>query len=435
MSERGVKLGLVGLGTIGSGVVRVMQAHGSIIDTRLGFPLRLERIAELDLDLDRGLELAGYTLTRRWQDLIDEPEIDIVLELIGGTTVARSVVVAAMEAGKSVVTANKALLAHHGPELYEIAARHGVDIAFEASVGGTIPILRALREGLCADRAEVVLGIVNGTCNYVLTEMEGEEEPYEACLKRAQELGYAEADPSFDVNGTDSAHKLALLIGLAMGVRVRPDQIPTEGIERVSPLDIEYARRFGLRIKLLAIAKLWEGAVEARVFPTMIPENSVLARVDGSMNAVQVSGTLSGPTLYYGAGAGSLPTASAVVSDAMELARSKRLGIAGRVPPLGTPQLRALPLRPTEDLVGEYYLRFSAVNRPGVLARITGELGDHGISIASVVQREQAGSEVVPVVIMTHAAKEAGLVAALRAIEGMGEVTGRVQLIRVEREI
>ena len=434
MAER-QRAALVGLGTIGTGVVSVFQEHGSLIDERLGFPLELVGIADIDLERDRGLSLEGYRLTRDWRELVAAADVDIVIELVGGTTVAREIVLAALASGKHVVTANKALLAHHGHEIWAAAREGGAEIAFEASVGGTIPVLRALREGLCADRIDALMGIVNGTCNYILSEMEAHGEPYAACLKRAQDLGLAEADPTFDVNGTDSTHKLAILLGLGLGVQVAPGEIPTEGIERVSALDIEYARQFGLRIKLLALAKLRDGQVEARVHPTMIPVDSVLATVDGSMNAVEVRGRLSGPTLYYGAGAGSLPTASAVVADAMELARGAHQGVRGRVPPLGTWSLRVLPMLREGDLEGEYYLRFTVLDRPGVLAGITGALGAQGISIASLVQPERHESEAVPVVIMTHAAKEAALRRALAEIARAGEVSAPTQMIRIEREI
>ena len=435
MAADAVRAGLVGLGTIGTGVVRLFQEHGPLLDERLGFPLELVRIADVDLDSDRGVSLEGYQLTRDFHELTDAADIDVVIELVGGTGVAREIVSAALAAGKHVVTANKALLAHHGPELYAAAAAAGTEIAFEASVAGTIPVLRALREGLCADRIDALWGIVNGTCNYILSEMDEQGEPYEACLKRAQDLGYAEADPTFDVDGTDSAHKLAILLGLGLGVEVTPGELATEGIERVSPLDIEYARQFGLRIKLLAMAKLRDGQVEARVHPTMIPEGSVLGRVDGSMNAVEVLGRMSGSTLYYGAGAGSLPTASAVVADVMELARSRRQGVRGRVPPLGTQKLRRLPLVREGDLEGEFYLRFSVLDRPGVLAGITSALGARGISIASVLQPERHASEAVPIVIMTHTAKEAALREALGEIARSSEVNATPQVIRIEREI
>ncbi len=435
MTSEALRAGLVGLGTIGTGVVTLFQEHGPLIDERLGFPLELAAIADIELERDRGVPLDAYRLSTDWRELVGDPDLDLIIELVGGITVAREVVLAALAAGKHVVTANKALLARCGEEIYRAALDAGREIAFEASVGGTIPVLRALREGLCADRVDAIAGIVNGTCNYILSEMEAGGEPYEACLKRAQDLGFAEADPTFDVDGTDSKHKLVILLGLGLGVQASPDEIATEGIERISPLDIEYARQFGLRIKLLALAKLRNGEVEARVHPTMIPEGSVLARVEGSMNAVEVRGRMSGSTLYYGAGAGSLPTASAVVADAMELARSRRLGIAGRVPPLGTPVLRRLPLRRASDIECEYYLRFSVPDRPGVLAGITGALGARGISIASLLQPERHESEAVPVVITTHTAKEANLRQALGEIGRIREVTLPPQVIRIEREI
>jgi homoserine dehydrogenase len=430
-----VRVGLIGFGTIGSGVVRVLHEHAAEIEQRLGAALRLVRIADVDLERDRGVPTDGIELTREWRDVATAADVDVVIELVGGTRIAREMVAAALAAGKPVVTANKALLAHYGAELYAAARSAGGALAFEASVGGTIPVLRALREGLCADRLSSVLGIVNGTCNFILTEMERGGEPYEACLKRAQDLGYAEADPTFDVDGTDSMHKLVILVGLAFGAHVDPDDVATEGIEALQPIDLEYAARFGLRIKLLAIAKLGEGALRVGVHPTMIPEASMLAGVDGSMNAVEVVGAASGATLYYGAGAGSLPTASAVVSDVMELARSRRLGPGERVPPLGTPELTVLSLRQPGDLESEFYLRFTVVDRPNVLAHITGALGGHDISIASVVQPERHASEAVPVVIVTHQAKESSLRQAIAEVDRLGDVTAPTQVIRIEREI
>ncbi len=432
---RALGVGLVGLGTIGSGVVRAFQAHGALIDERLGFPLELRRIADIDLERDRGLALDSYQLGTDWKELVEDPAIDVVIELIGGTGVALELVTAALAAGRRVVTANKALLAHHGPELYELARENQTEIAFEAAVGGTIPVLRSLREGLCADRVDSILGIVNGTCNYILTEMEARGEPYAACLKRAQDLGLAEADPTFDVNGMDSTHKLTLLVGLGMGLALHPDDIPTEGIEEISPVDIEFAEQFGLRVKLLAVAKRQAESLDARVHPTLIPASSVLARVDGPMNAIQVLGELSGPTLYYGAGAGSLPTASAVVADVMELARSRSVGAAGRVPPLGVAVLRdARPLR-EEERRGEFYLRFTAFDRPGVLAAITGALAHHEISIASVVQPERHESRAVPIVMMTHIASEDALRKALEEAASLVEIAAPTRVIRVERDL
>ncbi|HTO69563.1 MAG TPA: homoserine dehydrogenase [Myxococcota bacterium] len=435
MAERAVRVGLVGLGTIGTGLVRALQSHGELVRERLGFPLELARIADIDLERDRGVPLSGYALSRDWRELVDDPSLDVVVELVGGTRVARDVVLAALDSGKHVVTANKALLATHGAEIFALAASKRSEIAFEASVGGTIPVLRALREGLCADRVLSVHGIVNGTCNFILTQMEANGEPYEVCLKRAQELGYAEPDPSFDVDGVDSAHKLAILVGLAFGERLAPDSFPIDGIRRIVPADIEYARRIGLRIKLLAVAKRTDPGIEARVAPVMIPRDTVLAGVDGSMNAVEVRGELSGPTLYYGAGAGALPTASAVLSDLMELARAHRLGAAGRVPPFGTPEPRNAVLCPPGEERGEYYVRFTALDKPGVLSRITGALGARGISIASVLQEERHESRAVPIVLTVHEARLADLDAALADIARLPEVVAPAQKIRIEREL
>lgn len=435
MAERAIRVGLVGMGTIGTGVVRLLQENGALIRERLGVPLELVSVADIDLERDRGVSLSSYRATTRWREIVEDPSIDLVVELIGGTKVAREVVLSALGAGKGVVTANKALLAHHGDEVYALARSKGADIAFEASVGGTIPVLRALREGLAADRLESVLGIVNGTCNFILTRMEATGSTYAQALHEAQEFGYAEADPTFDVDGTDSAHKLAILLGLAFGVRVKPGDFAVEGISRISPLDIRYAKRMGFRIKLLAVGKRTEVGLEAHVHPTMIPERSVLAQVDGSMNAIEVRGRMSGPTLYYGAGAGALPTASAVVSDLMELARNRLVGATRRVPPLGTPELRTEDLRASGDLEGEFYLRLFARDVPGVLAHIAGALGGRGISIASVLQEEPESADAVPIVITTHTARQLALEEALAEIESMEQVSSPVQRIRIEREI
>ena len=435
MAERAIRVGLVGLGTIGTGVVRALQAHGALIAERLGFPLELARIADVDLARERGVDLGGYRLSRDWREIVDDPSIDLIVELVGGTGVARELVLAALDAGKHVVTANKALLAKHGREVFALAAAKGSEIGFEASVGGTIPVLRALREGLCADRVHALHGIVNGTCNYILTEMEATGEPYEACLKRAQDLGYAEADPGSDIDGIDSANKLSILAGLAFGVYLAPTAFPIEGIRHIVPADIEYASRIGFRVKLLSVAKRNAHGIQARVHPTMIPRKSVLAGVDGSMNAIEVRGELSGPTLYYGAGAGAAPTASAVLADLMELARARRSGVSGRVPPFGTPEPGMAALCAPGDQRGEFYVRFTAHDSPGVLSRITGSLGARGISIASVLQEERHESRAVPIVITTHESRQADLDAALGEIARLREVVAPAQSIRIEREL
>jgi homoserine dehydrogenase len=434
-----VGVGLIGLGTIGSGVARVLRDNAGVIAERLGFPLRLVRIADLDLERDRGVDLSGIRFDADSAGLIEDPAVDIVVELIGGYGAARSLMLRAIERRKHVVTANKALLAVHGKEIFEAAAAAGVDVAFEASVGGGIPILRSMREGLSANRIDSVHGIVNGTTNYILSEVEATGEAPEVVLKRAQELGYAEADPSFDVDGVDAAHKLTILASMAFGADLTYKDIPTEGIRSLLPLDFEAARQFGYRIKLLAIAKCREeGGVErleVRVHPTMISESSLLAKVDGAMNAIAVHGNAVGRTLFYGAGAGELPTASAVVADLMEIAREIRRGSAGRVAPLSylPESLRKKPLVPLGELHGRAYLCFTAEDRPGVLGQIATALGEHGIGIESVIQqRASSKAGVVPVVVLTHPAREGALRRALERIDALPVVSARTRLIRIE---
>jgi homoserine dehydrogenase len=440
MARGAVGIGLIGLGTIGTGVVKVLSRNARVIEQRLGFPLRLLRIADLDTARDRGVDLSGIRFDADAEALIADPRVEIVVELIGGTTAARSLILSAIERGKHVVTANKALLAQCGGEIFDAAARRGVDVAFEASVGGGIPILRAIREGLVANQIESVCGIVNGTTNYVLTEMEQSGEPLEAVVKRAQELGYAEADPSTDLDGIDAAHKLTLLAAMAFGARLSAGQIPTEGIRGLAPVDFAAAREFGFRIKLLAIARARRGPggeerLEARVHPSMLPARSLLASVDGAMNAVAVQGDAVGPTLFYGAGAGELPTASAVVSDLVEIAREIRRGGAGRVAPLSyLPEaLHELPLVPQGEWVGRRYLRFTALDRPGVLAGIAGALGEHSIGIESVIQKGRGSdTDSVPVLVLTHPCAERDLAAALLRIDRLPGVTAPTRLVRIE---
>jgi homoserine dehydrogenase len=439
MAAGAVGIGLVGFGTIGTGVVKLLQRNAAVIAERLGFPLRLVRVADLDVQRDRGVDLAGVRFDADAEGLLDDPAVQIVIELIGGYGAAKSVILGAIERGKHVVTANKALLALHGAEIFEAAARRGVDVAFEASVGGGIPILRSMREGLAANQIRSIHGIINGTTNYVLTEMETSGAPFEAVLKRAQDLGYAEADPSFDVDGIDAAHKLTLLVAMAFGARLTFKEIPTEGIRALAPVDFEAAARFGFRIKLLGIAKdAGDGRVEARVHPTFIPATSLLAHVDGAMNAIEVCGDAVGRTLFYGAGAGEMPTASAVVADLMEIAREIRRGSAGRVAPLAYEPgaLRPRPLVPLGELVGRAYLRFTALDRPGVLSHVAGELGAQGIGIESVLQQGRGGErDAVPVLMLTHPAPESALRRALAAIDRLPDVTAPTVMVRIEEDL
>lgn len=439
MGKDAVGVGLIGFGTIGTGVVKVLRDNARVIEQRLGFPLRMVRIADLDLATDRGVALDGIRFDDDAEGLLADPAVDIVIELVGGYDVARRFILAAIEAGKHVVTANKALLALHGDEIFAAAGRKGVDVAFEAAVGGGIPILRSIREGLSANRIESLHGIMNGTTNYVLTEMEKTGEDFEAVLSRAQELGYAEADPTFDVDGIDAAHKLALLVGMAFGAKLTFKEIPTEGIRGLSPVDFEAAEEFGYRFKLLGIAKSrtdgGEERIEARVHPTLVPVGSLLSQVDGAMNAIAVTGNAVGPTLFYGAGAGELPTASAVVADLMEIAREIRRGQAGRVAPLSYApgELIEKPLVPLGDLHGRYFLRFTALDEPNVLAHLAGALGEHGISIESVLQKGRAEARgSVPVIVLTHPACEADVRAALERIDALSDVTAPTRLVRIE---
>ncbi len=435
--KQAVGVGLIGFGTVGTGVVKVLQRNAEVIEQRLGFPLRLVRIADLDTERDRGVDLLGIRFDADSEGLVDDPAVQIVIELVGGYDVAKRLMLRSIEARKPVVTANKALLALHGAEIFAAAGRQGVDVAFEASVAGGIPILRSIREGLSANRSESVHGILNGTTNYMLTEMEESGEDFEVVLKRAQDLGYAEADPSFDVDGIDVAHKLTLLASMAFGAQLSFEQVPTEGMRGLLPIDFEAAREFGFRIKLLGIAKARDHGkrIEARVHPTLIPLSSLLASVDGAMNAVAVTGDAVGPTLFYGAGAGELPTASAVVADLIEIAREIRRGSDGRVAPLSyLPEvLEPKPMVPLGDLVGRHYLRVTAVDRAGVRARITGVLGDVGIGIESVLQKGRGvAAESVPVLMLTHPAKEWSVHRALEAINELPEVTAPTRLIRIE---
>jgi homoserine dehydrogenase len=429
-----VKVGLIGFGTIGAGVVKVLRAHRTEIARRVGRPIDIAAIADLDLKTDRGVPAAPARFTNDAPSLIADPSLSIVIELIGGYEPARRFVLAAIRAGKDVVTANKALLAVHGAEIVREAERHRVRLGFEASVGGGIPIIRTLKEGLAGDRTAAVWGIVNGTCNHILTTMTREGRAFADVLADAQRLGLAEADPSTDIDGVDSAHKLTLLATLAFGTAPRFADIPTEGIRRVDAVDIAFARELGYTIKLLAIAKDGRDAIEARVHPTMIPNGHLLADVGGNFNAIFVRGAALGSTMYYGQGAGSMPTATAVVADLIAAVRDRQVGDAVRVPPWGVPQaaLRRLPVRPLALLESEYYLRFMALDRPGVLARIAGILGRHDISIASVIQRERHARGAVPIVIRTHRAIERNLARALRAIDRLAVVRGRPVSIRIE---
>lgn len=434
MAKSSISVGLVGFGTVGAGVAKILLENAALIRRRVGVPVELIRVADLDTRRDRGISLPPGVLTADLRQVLDDPRIDIVLELIGGYETAKRLILEAIAKGKHVVTANKALLAVHGEEIFEAAARRRVDLGFEASVGGGIPVIRALTQGLAGNTLLSMYGIINGTSNYILSRMTRENLRFEAALEEAQKAGYAEADPTFDVAGIDSAHKLTIVVTLAYGAPINFKEIYTEGITHLTPLDIAYAHEFGYTIKLLGIAKRHENDVEARVHPTMIPSNSPVAGVEGVYNAIQLVGDAVGDIVLYGQGAGSLPTGSAVVSDVIDIARNVLSSAAGRVPAASfqQDQRRPLRLRPMEEITSLYYLRFMVVDRPGVLSQIAGVLGTHGISISSVIQKGRKEGQTVPVVIMTHTAREREVQTALADINRMSFISEPTTLIRVE---
>jgi homoserine dehydrogenase len=435
---RDIRVGLLGFGTVGAGVVKILQRNARIIESRMGAKLVLKRIADLDLDTDRGVRVRPGVLTNRAEEVIQDPEIDVVMELIGGFEPAKTFICQALENGKHVVTANKALLAVHGDEIFGLAQKYGVDVNFEASVGGGIPLIRSIKEGLVANRIQSVLGILNGTSNYILSKMTDEGGKFSDVLKEAQKKGYAEADPTYDVEGIDAAHKLTILIRLAFGTPFQLQDVFTAGISDLTPLDIQFSREFGYRIKLLAIAKLDGGKIEARVHPTMIPEHHLLATVDGVFNAIYINGDAIGPTLFYGQGAGQMPTGSAVVSDLVDLGRNILIEANGRRVPLLSFQnsgISKIPLKKMDEMVGPFYLRFSAVDRPGVLSTISGILGKNEISLSSVIQKGRKVKGAVPIVMMTHEAKEKNIHRALNQIDQLNVITGKTILIRVENKL
>ncbi len=431
-----INVGVIGAGTVGGGVIDILTGNADVIERRLGFPLRLARVAERDAARLAALNLPDGVGVNDAGLVVNDPDVDLVVELIGGDTVAKQITLAAFKAGKHVVTANKALVAAHGEELFAAATEAGVHYAFEAAVGGGIPILRAVREGFTGDNILEILGIINGTGNYILTEMTDHGTDFADVLAEAQKLGYAEADPTYDVEGIDTAHKLAILIGMAFGGKVGLDDIYTEGITRITPLDLEYAEMFGCKVKLLAIAKQAEDGIEARVHPTMVPVSHLIAQVDGVFNAVAVTGDKVGPTMLYGQGAGDLATGSAVVGDLVDLARAVRFGTGGAVPPMAFQQDGRTPLtiKPMAQVSSLYYLRFEVVDRPGVLADLAAVFGRHNISIAKMIQDGQAHGENVSLVIMTHRAKEADVQAAVAEIEALDAISPGTTLIRVEAE-
>lgn len=429
-----VVLGLIGLGTVGSGFLKLFLKEQKLIERRLGFPLHLKTIADRRIEKKAEIDLSGIRRTRDPKEVVLDPEIQIVIELIGGIDPARSLLLEAIQRKKSVVTANKALLALHGEELFEAVHRSKTDLAFEGAVGGGIPILRSLREGIGGNSILSVKGIINGTSNYILTRMTCDHIDFETALKDAKKLGYAEADPSLDIDGTDAAHKLAILGTLSFGAPIAFSSIPVQGIREIKTIDIEFGRELGYVLKLLGIAKDHGQSIDLRVHPAFLPEEALLAKVDGVFNAVEVTGDALGPVLFYGRGAGADPTATAVMGDVMELARAVHTGCFHQVPPLGFSwgERKTRPMTGLSDIRSEYYLRFMAPDLPGTLSYLSGVLGDHGISIESVIQKGRQKGGSVPVVIQTHTATEASIRAALDIIDRSTHVTEPTVLIRVE---
>ena len=429
-----INVGLLGLGTVGGGTLTVLRRNAEEISRRAGREIRVVRAAVRDLEKARALA-GDLPLTTNPFDVVDDPEIDIVVELIGGLEPARELVMQAIANGKHVVTANKHLVAKRGNEIFAAAQAKGVMVAFEAAVAGGIPIIKALREGLTANRIEWLAGIINGTSNFILTEMRDKGAAFDDVLKEAQRLGYAEADPTFDIEGIDAAHKLTILSAIAFGIPMQFERAYTEGISRLTREDVQYAEELGYRIKLLGIARRAEAGIELRVHPTLIPERRLIANVDGAMNAVLVLGDAVGPTLYYGAGAGAEPTASAVVADLVDVTRLHTADPHHRVPHLAfqPDQLADTPILPMEEVRTAYYLRLRAFDRPGVLADITRILADSNISIDAMVQKEPAeGEEQVTIILLTHITVEKNVNAAIAKIEALDTVAGKVMRIRLE---
>ncbi len=431
-----ISIGLLGCGTVGTGVARLLIHNRDIIRARVGADLHLKYVADLDDRTDRGIAFDDGVFVTDAVTVTDDPTIDIIVEMIGGETFARDIILRAMENGKHVVTANKALLAKQGNALTHAARENNVDLAYEASVGGCMPIIKTIRESLVGNRIRAMSGILNGTCNYILSKITEEGIAFADVLAEAQKKGYAEADPTLDVEGFDTAHKLAIINALAYGMEINYDDIFIEGISRITPMDIAFAEQFGYRIKLLAIGKLNGEAVEARVHPTMIPFDNQLSKVSGTLNAISVSGDAVDQVMLTGRGAGMMPTASAVVADIADLARNIQTGGSRRIPILSyqPDQMKRIPVMPIEKLRSHYYIRFSAMDQPGVLSKIAGVLGNHSISIKSVHQKGRQVAGGVPIVMMTHTALGADVKYALADITALEVVTDAPMLIRIEDE-
>jgi homoserine dehydrogenase len=434
-----LKVGLLGIGTVGSGTFEVLKRNQAEIQRRAGREIIVTMIADLDVERARRVAGPDVTVVADGNSVVTSNDVDVVIELIGGYGVAKSLVLAAISAGKHVVTANKALLAVHGNEIFAAASKAGVVVAFEAAVAGGIPIIKALREGLAANKVEWIAGIINGTTNFILSEMRDKGLSFDSVLKEAQRLGYAEADPTFDIEGVDAAHKATILGSIAFGMPLQFDKAYVEGITKLEAEDIKYAEQLGYRIKLLGIARRRSlngaDAIELRVHPTLIPAKRLIANVEGAMNAVWVKADAVGHTMYYGKGAGSEPTASAVIADLVDVARAQQMSAAQRVPSLAfqPSELLNTPILSMDDVITAYYLRIRVADEPGVLADITRMLADANISLDAVLQREPAeGEHQTDVVLITHQTVERSIKAALTRIEALPSVLSKVRLVRLE---
>lgn len=430
---RSVRIGICGLGTVGAGVFNVLTRNAQPINARAGCEIEIAQVGARRDNPD--CNTTNTPITRDIFDVVKNPEVDIVVELIGGTTVARELVLTALEHGKHVVTANKALIAEHGMEIFSVASSKGLIVAYEAAVAGGIPIIKALREGLAANQINWLAGIINGTTNFILSEMDSKGREFNDVLAEAQDKGYAEADPTFDVEGIDAAHKLVILASLAFAVPLSLEGLYTDGITQLEPQDVAYARELGYAVKHLGIARLSDQGVELRVHPTLVPQNSLIAGVNDVANAVMVNADAVGNTLFYGPGAGAEPTASAVIADIVDVARAVDSSSANVVPLLGRDlkSLRQQPIMPIEEIETSFYMRFSALDKPGVLSDITKIMADSGISIEAIIQKEQpVGEDYVNVLILTNVTREKVLNGALQRIEQLESVGGKVTFIRVE---
>jgi len=421
-----VRIGIIGFGTVGTGTIKILLNQRELIKKRTGIDLILKKVADKDIEKPREITLSKEILTTDAMELIKNPDIDIVVELIGGIHPAKDFIIEAFRNGKHVVTANKALLAEEGNDIFLEARQKGVKLGFEASVGGGIPIIKVMREGLVANKMLAIYGIINGTTNYIFTKMTDEKIDFQDALRQAQDLGYAEADPTLDIEGIDSAHKLTILASLAYGIPLSFNKVYCEGITKITAQDIAFAGEFGYKIKLLAITKILDGEIELRVHPTMIPDNYLISKVDGVFNAIYVEGDSVGPTLYYGRGAGSMPTGSAVVADIVDIAKGSET--------LPFDFSEKYNIKPVQEIESRYYFRFTALDSPGVLSKISGVFGQHNISIASVIQKGRSKAGAVPLVILTHKAREKDVLDAVDKIDKLPVVAGKSVFIRVEGE-